>query len=161
MHRIEDEVLDDLAGEDRLEPAIFSGPRRDRHLVLNIDHAPTFANLVGLTPPSPVDGRSLVPLLKGPRVVAPGHPGRARWSGAFHPDIPTYCSVRSRAFDYTLYPYHGDPPTWEEELYDLARDPFELRNLAAKPAYARALQRMRTRLRELCDPPPPGFTFPS
>jgi len=139
----------------------LTGPRRDGHLALNIDLAPTFADLAGVTPPGPVDGRSLLPLLEGPVWWRRDFLVEHAWSGAFHPDIPTYCSVRSRSFDYTLYRYHGDPPTWDEELYDLARDPFELHNLAAKPAYAQALQRMRTRLRKLCDPPPPGFTFPS
>jgi arylsulfatase A-like enzyme len=59
--------------------------------------------------------------------------------------------VRTGRFKYVLY------RTLEEELYDLARDPHELRNLAGSPA-ARPLQaRMRWRLRTLCRPAPPGF----
>jgi arylsulfatase A-like enzyme len=35
-----------------------------------------------------------------------------------------------------------------EELYDLKQDPHQIRNLAADPAYAEVLQRMRSRLRD-------------
>src|SRR3546814_8910130 len=41
--------------------------------------------------------------------------------------------------------FYRDPE--EEELYDLANDPREMRNLAADPAHAAQLQRLRARLR--------------
>jgi arylsulfatase A-like enzyme len=37
----------------------------DEHFALNIDLAPTIAELAGVAPPTPVDGVSLVPLLRG------------------------------------------------------------------------------------------------
>ncbi len=42
-------------------------------------------------------------------------------------------------------------PTPEEELYDLENDPFELYNLAADPAYAEILDRMRGVLQKYMD----------
>jgi arylsulfatase A-like enzyme len=134
-------------------------PHRDDHLALNIDLAPTFADVAGVIPPSPVDGTSLRELLEG---------GSPEWRkdflvehlrSGFHPDIPTYCSVRSLGFSYTLYEYRKGP-SWDEELYDLARDPYELHNLAARERYAGVMSTQRQRARELCSPPPPGFTFP-
>src|SRR3546814_14889341 len=55
--------------------------------------------------------------------------------------------------------FYRDPE--EEELYDLANDPREMRNLAADPALAAQLQRLRARLADLQrqsdDNDPPGF----
>ena len=42
-------------------PGVVEGA--DEHFALNIDLAPTIAELAGVTPPTPVDGVSLVPLL--------------------------------------------------------------------------------------------------
>lgn len=99
----------------------------DRRLVLNIDLAPTFADLAGIPPGSPVDGRSLAPLLRG-------GPEPARWRRAFeveylgheHPpgSPPDYRGVRTARYAFIRYD-NG----WRE-LYDLRTDPFELRNLA-------------------------------
>ncbi|MGH6819988.1 MAG: sulfatase-like hydrolase/transferase, partial [Methylocella sp.] len=54
-------------------PAIAAGTKI-QELGVNIDFAPTFAELAGVTPPAEVDGRSLVPPLKG---------GAADWRKAF------------------------------------------------------------------------------
>jgi arylsulfatase A-like enzyme len=48
----------------------------------------------------------------------------------------------------------------EEELYDLAKDPFELLNVAGDPSAPEALGRAKTELARLCNPPPPGLTLP-
>lgn len=56
--------------EDLNVPLIIRGPgvpagQVVNHFTANVDLAPTFAELAGVTPPSFVDGRSLVPFLKG------------------------------------------------------------------------------------------------
>ena len=121
-------------------------PRTDDHLVANIDLAPTFADLAGL-PVRGVDGRSLVPLLS-----SPDPPWRSDLlvEHALGNGIPTYCAVRSESHLYVRY----DPP--EEELYDLAIDPYQLENRAGDPAYASILEAHRARMFTLCDPPPPA-----
>jgi hypothetical protein len=64
--------------------------------------------------------------------------------------IPTYCAVRTSRYLYAVY------ETGERELYDLAEDPYELRNLSkVAPGIIRA--RLQGVLDRLCDPPPPGF----
>jgi N-acetylglucosamine-6-sulfatase len=126
--------------------------RTDPHLVANIDLAPTFAALAGVGAPG-VEGRSLAPLLGGA-------------SGSWRQDvliehlqdqpadIPSYCAVRTPTRIYVAY------ETGEAELYDLAADPYELQNRADDPAFAGAVKDLRGRLRQLCDPPPPGFSVP-
>jgi len=135
----------------RYDPVTQYVPRIDRHLVLNVDVAPTLAQLAGVALPG-AEGHSLLRLLRGREpstwrkdFLVEHLAGGTSWH------VPTYCAVRTGRFKYVLY------RTLEEELYDLARDPHELANLAGSVA-ARPLQaRMRWRLRTLCDPAPPGF----
>jgi arylsulfatase A-like enzyme len=128
-------------------------PHTDRHLVLNIDLAPTIAALAGVAAPG-AEGRSLVPLLAG---RAP--PWRHDFliehvQGKFSPDPPTYCAVRTERYLFTVY------ATGERELYDLRRDPFELDNRAGDPALRSVQATLASELDGLCRPPPPGLSNP-
>ena len=67
--------------------------------------------------------------------------------------VPTYCGVHSDRYVYVRY------RTGEEELYDLERDPAELVNGVETARYSETRMEMRQRLRELCDPRPPGYSF--
>jgi N-acetylglucosamine-6-sulfatase len=130
--------------DDRLPTSVST----DDHLVLNVDLAPTIAELASVPHPE-TDGQSLVPLLRDPS---------APWRSDFlieHMEganaVPSYCGVRTETQKFVRY------QTGERELYDLADDPYELHNLANDPAHASDVQRLSARLDELCDPPPPGM----
>lgn len=120
--------------------------------VANIDVVPTIVEWAG-TEPCPdagecrvMDGRSLLPLIAGKR---DGWPGSRPIATEFdigkdeiQPGRPTSCryqGVREGRWLYVSHPSVPDPETGvcEEadvaELYDRARDPFELENLAAAP----------------------------
>jgi N-acetylglucosamine-6-sulfatase len=124
--------------------------RSERRLALNIDLAPTIAELAGVEA-ALHDGESLVPLLTG-RSVPWRRDFLVEHMGAPPtPAVPSYCAVRSEDRIYVAY---GDGA---EELYDLAVDPLQLENRADDPTAAGDLRRMRARLRELCRPLPPGL----
>ena len=121
--------------------------RDDAHPVLNIDIAPTFVKMANTSAPD-ADGRSLLPLLSG---------SATRWRRTFLIEhagkpVPAYCGAHTRAYSYVKY------STDEEELYDLRADPYQLENRASDPGYQSPLDRMRTRLKALCQPPTPGVT---
>jgi len=118
--------------EDIRVPLIVRGPgvppgRVVEHFALNIDLAPTLAELAGVLPPRFVDGRSLAVLLTG-------HvPATEDWRRAFlvesweQPpiDIPDYQALRTREFLYVEY------GTGERELYNLRTDPWEMESFHA------------------------------
>ncbi len=136
----------------RYDPLVREQPSQDGHLVLNLDLAPTIADIAGTRMPG-AEGRSLRPLLVSHGAV----PWRSDFliehlAGPPQRDVPTYCAVRDERYKYVLY------QTREEELYDLLRDPHELDNIASHPAAARVKSRLRQRLAELCRPVPPGYT---
>jgi N-acetylglucosamine-6-sulfatase len=129
--------------------------RNDGHLVANVDFAPTLADLAGVGSPG-AQGTSLLPLLADTsvpwrkdllieHVKGPGD--------SWEETVPTYCGVRSKAFTYVVY------ATGEEELYDLSADRYQLTNVVDDPSYASTVTAMRARVRQLCNPTPPGFTF--
>ncbi len=123
-------------------------------LVVNVDWTETFADAAGVTLPPDVQGQSLLPLLNGQQSVRSDFLTEA-YSHDWTPTsggMPNYCGVRSLSWLYVKY------QTGEEELYDEQADPYELHNLVDDPAYASQLNAMRQRMRQLCSPPPPGFT---
>ncbi|GAA0409762.1 hypothetical protein Acor_36120 [Acrocarpospora corrugata] len=117
--------------EDIRVPMIARGPgipagRTSDVLGSSIDFAPTFADLAGVRLPEFCEGRSLRPILHGQPTA---------WRDAVlvefvHPDYadsapPTYKVLRTAQHSYVEY------ETGETQLYDLAHDPYQLRNIAA------------------------------
>lgn len=113
-------------------------------MALNVDLAPTLLALAGLAAPASCQGQSLLPLLRGETPA---------WRQDFfvehrfdHPDIPKHEGVRGGRWVYTRW-FEQEP--LHEELYDLAADPQEARNLADDPAHAATLAELRRRCDEL------------
>ena len=132
----------------RYDPLVATS-RSDPSLVLNIDLAPTAAALAGTTAPG-AEGRSLLPLLS-----SPGLPWRRDFlvEHLLGGSAPTFCQLRTKRYSYVAY---GGK---HQELYDLAADPFELRNVARVRALDSTRVALRNRLKHLCRPRPPGYKF--
>ena len=118
--------------------------------VSDVDLAPTFAEIAGVTPATPVDGRSILPLLQG---QTGGWPtdllirGFNETNDRGYP--PSYWGLRTDRFKYIETVLTG-----EVELYDLASDPYELTNVAEQPEYADTRAQLAQRLAELRAEPP-------
>jgi N-acetylglucosamine-6-sulfatase len=111
-------------------------------LVRNVDVAPTILDLAGVRSQHDVDGRSVLPALRG-RPLPPGGDFLYEyyWEYAF-PHTPTTFALRDDRYKFIFY--HG---IWDlNELYDLQADPAEMRNLIHVPAYQQRIEQMRGRL---------------
>jgi arylsulfatase A-like enzyme len=126
--------------------ALGQAPRVDERFVLNIDLAPTFAELAGAATPR-CDGKSVLTVLDG-SATSWREDFLVEHLGLNRPRVPTYCAVRSNTHVYVRY------GTGETELYDLRVDPQELDNRARGPGYDEIGSTMRRRLEELCPPFP-------
>jgi arylsulfatase A-like enzyme len=129
-------------------PGIAAGRSIDQ-LASNIDLAPTIAALAGASVPRFVSGRSLVPLLQGSQpsqwrkaTISQYYRGGDGEGGEVgieavldQPGSPSFLALRTENRSYVEY------LTGERELYDLANDPHQLRNLASDSDYAAEVDR--------------------
>ena len=111
-------------------------------VALNVDIAPTILELVGIKPPEQMQGRSLVPLLKGKK---------PHWRTEFfyehpfeHKTIAKTVALRTKQYKYARYTDYG-----YEELYDLKLDPAETINLAKDEKYQKTIESLRKHCNEL------------
>lgn len=117
----------------------------NRDLVMNLDLAETFLDVAGASIPAQMQGASLTPLLRGRTP--------ADWRDAIYYqyfEYPGWHSVRRqygvRTSRYKLIHYY-EVDEWE--LFDLERDPEELRSVYGSPEYAPVTAALLRRLAEL------------
>jgi len=127
---------------------IKAGTVRDE-FALNIDLAPTLLALAGAPVPGNVQGRSLVPLLKGEK---------PQWRDSFLIEYYSdrvfprmlqmgYKAVRTRRWKYIHYlELQG-----MDELYDLKTDPYEMKNLINQPDAKKARDEMKKEMERLLE----------
>jgi arylsulfatase A-like enzyme len=115
-------------------PKLFGKGKVIDEMVLNIDLAPTFLDLAGLTVPAEMQGASWKELAAGRR---PENWRKSFLSEYFREAGDTPTCVGLRTADSKLVKY-TDHPEWTE-VFGLAADPYEVKNLAADPAAAAEL----------------------
>lgn len=125
-------------------PALIKAGTRRNQMVLTLDFAPTFMELAGAPAPAGLHGKSLVPLFGA---------NSSPWREAFLIEhfsenvFPRtrglgYQAIRTEGWKYI----HYVDLSGADELYDLNRDPYEMRNLIASPGAAGELRRLREEL---------------
>jgi N-acetylglucosamine-6-sulfatase len=129
-------------------PGGLPSPRTDDRLVANIDLAPTIAEIMGVAPAGPVDGRSLLPLLKG---------GSPAWREALVLELWSDADAGKGFVGLrTADRKYGRLESGEEELYDETADPYELQNLAGDPGWGAEKARLAERLEAALAEPSAG-----
>lgn len=117
-----------------------------QQMALDLDLAPTVLELAGVDIPSEMQGKSLVPFLKGSAPAA----WRKDWLYEYY-EYPGNQQVKPnrgvRTEQYKLIHYYLPPE--EFELYDLEADPGELYNLHGDPRYADLFSHLMNRLHQL------------
>ena len=109
-------------------PGVTTPGTVTRQLAESVDLFPTLAELAGLprpTGPQPIDGLSLVPVLRDPAARVRDH--------AFHayPKDKLGRAIRTERYRMVEWkPIGGSENQAEYELYDYQTDPLETRNLA-------------------------------
>jgi len=139
--------------------------RVDTHMVQNIDFAPTILDFAGLKAPASMQGRSLRPLLEGKSVrdwrssvyyayfenswALAGKGKEAMRDPTFEfftaHRVSPHRGVRTQR--HKLIEYYAEGDYWE--LFDLEKDPNELRNVFADSAYAGVVRSLKAELSRL------------
>ncbi len=126
-------------------PRVVEAGTRTHALAMNIDLAPTFVDMAGLDVPADMQGRSLRGVLTSGGAV----PDDWRTGVYYHYyEYPSWHSVKRhygvRTADYKLIHFYNDADEWE--LYDLKKDPHEMRNVYDDPDYAAVRADLHDRL---------------
>jgi arylsulfatase A-like enzyme len=128
-------------------PGVAAPGTATRSIASVLDLAPTFLAAAGVEPPADIQGKDLAPLLRGEEP--------ADWRKSFYyeyyeyPDPhrvrPHYGVVTDR---YKLVRFYV-PDVDEWELFDLEKDPLEMRSVHADPAYAQVVDELKAELQRL------------
>lgn len=131
----------------RLPGAIKAG-RTSKAFAMNIDLAPTILDYAGVEIPSDIQGRSLRPVVENEGKAPEG------WRTAVYYhyyEYPSWHSVKRhygiRTERYKLIHFYNDVDEWE--LYDLKKDPKEMKSVYDDPEYASVRDSMHKQLEQL------------
>ena len=116
-------------------PGVPAGQKRDAFVYL-LDLYPTVCGMAGVAVPDTVEGKSLVPVLADPK------PRVRETVFAAYRDLQRM--VRDERWKLIRYSVKGEKRT---QLFDLAADPWETKDLSADPACAATLESMGAKLR--------------
>ena len=128
-------------------PAVAKPGGMVKAIVSNLDFAETFLDAAGLPIPAEMQGRSLVPLLKGQ--TPPD------WRKSFyyhyyeHPGAHNVARHYGVVTDRYKLVHFYEPAFNYWELFDLEKDPHELRSVYGQPAYAGTQQELAAELARL------------
>ncbi|MGQ1783601.1 MULTISPECIES: alpha-L-rhamnosidase-related protein [unclassified Saccharicrinis] len=132
-------------------PLIVFDPRAGKHLdlddmALNIDIPATILDLADVIIPETYQGKSLAPVVSGLKSSLERDTVLIEHLWEFDP-IPPSEGVRTSKWKYLRY---VNDKTYEE-LYDLTKDPKEIKNLAGKTKYQKVLEELRAKNDELAE----------
>lgn len=127
-------------------PGVIKPGSVNRDIVSNLDFAQTFLDAIGAKQPDDMQGASLVPLLKGKT------PADWRKEHYYHfYAYPDFNSVKRHYgisdARYKLMHFYYDIDEWE--MYDLVKDPNEMRSVYFDPEYVEIREDLHKRLKKI------------
>jgi arylsulfatase A-like enzyme len=127
-------------------PGVIKPGGKINELVANIDWAPTLLDAAKVPVPKDMQGASFLPLLKNGKT--------AGWRKAvyyhyyeFPEPHHVYPHFGIRTERYTLVKFYGPSSSWE--LFDLKKDPDELKNIYADPSSQKIVAELKAQLKQL------------
>jgi arylsulfatase A-like enzyme len=134
-------------------PAAIRRGTRSEAIALNVDFAPTFLDAAGISVPKEMQGRSLLPLLRGPSAALGASRTPAGWRTSMYyryyhdpGDHNTRAHYGVRTLTHKLI-YYWKKDQWE--LFDLINDPYELHNLYGEPGQDTLISTLKAELYRL------------
>jgi len=126
-------------------PGVIKPGTRSDAMALNVDFAPTFLDAAGLAVPADMQGRSLVPVVRG---RTPADWRTSMYYRYYHDpgdhNTRAHYGVRTRTHKLI---YFWKKDQWE--LFDLVNDPSELHNLYGQPGQVELTKMLKAELRRL------------
>lgn len=125
-------------------PGVIARGRVNDEIVSNVDLFPTLCELAGIAIPEGVQGMSIRPLVEGRKpdrwreFVIAEYYSKQRWANPIR-------MLQTKRWKYVRY------RRWGEELYDLERDPNEMKNLTHDLPASGEIRETRGRLAALLD----------
>lgn len=127
-------------------PGVVQPGSVNNDLVSNLDFGETFLDIAGAPIPEDMQGKSIVPILKG---ETPADWRKAHYYHYYeHPSEHNVMRHYGITTDkYKLIHFYYDMEKWE--LFDLEKDPEEMRNIYNDPGYAEIQQELHNQLEAL------------
>ncbi|BDS07934.1 hypothetical protein NT6N_29740 [Oceaniferula spumae] len=120
-------------------PGVVKSGTRPQEMIQNIDYAPTFLEIAGVEIPKDIQGSSLVPVLKGKTP--------ADWRKdiyyAYYMNPGTHNVPRHDGVRTDRYKIFYLPQSKEWQMFDLKKDPLELRSVHDDASYAETFKEMK------------------
>jgi arylsulfatase A-like enzyme len=131
-------------------PGVIKPGSQIASITLNIDWAPTILEIAGIKTPADMQGVSFLPLLDAKK----GATAKATWRKAMYYHYYEYPQPHHvyphfgiRTEKYMMVRFYGPSDSWE--LYDLDKDPHELKNLYGEAVYRKTEEELRVQLKAL------------
>ena len=125
-------------------PGVVKPGMHFTEMIQNIDYAPTFMEMAQGKAPEGLHGRSMVPVLRGETPADWRQSVYYHWYDTGTHMVAVHYGVRTRRYTLAYF-----PATNEWELFDLQKDPQQLRSVYAEPAYSKTVTELKTELARL------------
>lgn len=135
-------------------PGVIRSGSKVSAITLNIDWAPTLLEIAGVRKPADMQGESFLPLLDGRLPEDTRRSDEAGWRKAMYYHYYEYPQPHHvyphfgiRTERWMLVRFYGPGNFWE--LYDLQKDPEEMKDLYGAPGYGAVTEGLKRQLRAL------------